>query len=65
MSRYLLLSFLYIITQAFIIDSIGQTAVNFSGNDSYISIDDAPELDLSVFTIECWFMRKDTGISTG
>ncbi len=63
MSRYLLLSFLYIIAESFLIHSGSQTAVNFSGNDSYISIDDAPELDLSVFTVECWFMRKDTGIS--
>jgi len=63
MSKYFLLSFLYIIAQSFLIHSGSQTAVNFSGNDSYISIDNAPELDLLVFTIECWFMRKDTGIS--
>jgi manganese-dependent ADP-ribose/CDP-alcohol diphosphatase len=63
MSKYFLLSFLYIIVQSFLIHSVSQTAVNFSGNDSYISIDDTPEINLSVFTVECWFMRKDTGIS--
>jgi manganese-dependent ADP-ribose/CDP-alcohol diphosphatase len=63
MSKYFLLSFLHIIMQPFLIHSGGQTSVYFSGNDSYISIDNSPEINLSVFTIECWFMRKDTGIS--
>jgi manganese-dependent ADP-ribose/CDP-alcohol diphosphatase len=63
MNKYFLLSFLHIIVQSFLIHSGSQTSVYFSGNDSYISIADSPEINLSVFTIECWFMRKDTGIS--
>ncbi len=63
MRKYLLLTFLHIILQSFLVCSGGQTAINFTGNDSYIYIDDSPETDLSVFTVECWFMRKDSGIS--
>lgn len=63
MKKYFLVSFFSIIIHSFLIYSHSQTAINFSGNDSYISVDDSPELGLSVFTIECWFMRKDTGVS--
>ncbi|UCH14745.1 MAG: metallophosphoesterase [Bacteroidales bacterium] len=63
MRRYLLFPFLYIIIHSFLFYSLSQTAINFSGNDSYISIDDSPEIRLSEFSIECWFMRKDTGVS--
>ena len=63
MGKYLLVAFFFIIINSFLIYSHSQTAINFSGNDSYISIDDSPELRLSAFTIECWFMRKDTGVS--
>ena len=63
MRKHLLVSFFSIIIHSFLIYSYSQTSINFSGNDSYISVDDSPEIRLSVFTIECWFMRKDTGVS--
>ncbi len=63
MRKHLLVSFFSIIIQSFLFYSLSQTAINFSGADSYISIDDSPELRLSEFTIECWFMRRDTGVS--
>jgi manganese-dependent ADP-ribose/CDP-alcohol diphosphatase len=63
MRKYFLLLLLLIFQQSFLVYCFNQTAINFSGNDSYISVDNSPELNLSEFTIECWLMRKDTGIS--
>jgi manganese-dependent ADP-ribose/CDP-alcohol diphosphatase len=49
--------------QSFQIYSSGQSSISFSGSDAYIFAENAPEINLSSFTLECWFMRKDTGIS--
>jgi manganese-dependent ADP-ribose/CDP-alcohol diphosphatase len=49
--------------QSFHFYSSGQSSIIFSGSDAYISVENSPEIDLSSFTVECWFMRKDTGES--
>ncbi len=63
MKKLPLLVFVFSILQSFLAYSSGQSAINFAGNDSYISIENSPETSLSAFTIECWFMRKDTGVA--
>jgi len=58
-----LLIFIFTALQSFQIYSSGQSSISFSGSDAYISVENSPEIDLSSFTVECWFMRKDTGES--
>ena len=36
-------------------------AIDFGGGDAYVTFGRAPELGLSVFTVECWFRRDGTG----
>jgi len=62
MIKYILILFCAI-TKSFLFCAYSQSAVNISGNNSYISIENTPEINLSEFTIECWFMMKDTGMS--
>lgn len=44
-----------------------QSALEFSGSDSYLIVDDLPDLHLSEFTLECWIKIKGEGVpdSTG
>jgi manganese-dependent ADP-ribose/CDP-alcohol diphosphatase len=63
MKKLILLIFACSALQPLQIYSSGQSSINFSGSDAYISVENSPEIDLSSFTLECWFMRKDTGES--
>ena len=40
-----------------------QSSLYFGGTDAYITFGVAPNLGLSQFTLECWFMRQGSGIS--
>jgi manganese-dependent ADP-ribose/CDP-alcohol diphosphatase len=63
MKKLALLIFICTALQTFQIYSSGQSSIKFSGSDAYISVVNSPEINLSSFTLECWFMRKDTGVS--
>jgi manganese-dependent ADP-ribose/CDP-alcohol diphosphatase len=63
MKQLALLIFICSALQPFQIYSNGLSSIKFSGSDAYISVENSPEINLSSFTLECWFMRKDTGES--
>jgi manganese-dependent ADP-ribose/CDP-alcohol diphosphatase len=62
MRNYLII-FHLILFKALSFDLSAQTSIDITGAGTYISIEDAPEINLSEFTVECWFMMKDTGIT--
>lgn len=41
-----------------------QSALDFGGTNAYVTFGSASGLGLSQFTLECWFKREGTGVST-
>ncbi|MSU51419.1 MAG: hypothetical protein EXS37_20415 [Opitutus sp.] len=41
-----------------------ETGLFFNGVNSYVTMGPAPALGLSVFTVECWFLRTGAGATT-
>ena len=44
--------------------SENSSAIDFGGSGSYVTFGQAPDLGLSHFTIECWFRREGSGVTT-
>ncbi|MFH1142961.1 MAG: LamG-like jellyroll fold domain-containing protein [Candidatus Eisenbacteria bacterium] len=46
------------------VPALAQTAVDFDGTNDYITFGTAPSLGASTFTLELWFRRDGTGVTT-
>lgn len=43
---------------------LAQTGLTFNGTNSYVAMGAAPGLNSTSFTVECWFKKEGTGVST-
>ena len=57
----ILLCFFILLCMANVADS--QYAIELNHANSGLSFEDKPELHLQEFTLECWIMIQDTGLS--
>ena len=59
-----LLGLLLLLTALAAAPASAQTGLQFNGSSQYVTFGSAAGLDASNFTLECWFMRTGTGVTT-
>ena len=59
-----LLGLLLLLTALAVTPAAAQTGLQFNGSSQYVTFGSAAGLNASNFTLECWFMRTGTGVTT-